>query len=181
MRHEMSEIKSTLELVLERTRNMILSEEDRHEQALNELRGKLNGLLHRHLEGLMDLAQFERECSLLNVPSNGKVENILAGEISLRIDPHGENGKLTAILSGFCGIAVQGIEELLRDHRLRMSALERERLQELEKEWKDRQKIFGRAVRANLQADPVWVERRSMAEKTVLEEVKHLIQDQIGP
>jgi len=43
----MAEVKSTLELVMERTRHLTLTEDEKREQAVAEFKGSLGGLLQK--------------------------------------------------------------------------------------------------------------------------------------
>ena len=54
----MAEVKSTLELVMERTRHMTLSEEDKREQALAEFKKSLGGLLQKVQDGVLGPEHF---------------------------------------------------------------------------------------------------------------------------
>ncbi len=175
----MSEIKSTLELALERTRNMTLSDEEKREAALNQFRQELNGLLHKFLEGHMDFDQFRRKMREMERPAGAITEKILAGEVLHRITPRGENDKHLQILSEICGIEAGKIEKLLQDHLSQVRAMELERIAELKKELRDSRQIYGRAVRPNLAADSTWNETESTAAHRVLEAVKREVESLI--
>ncbi|MCX8117655.1 MAG: hypothetical protein N3G78_06985 [Desulfobacterota bacterium] len=57
----MAEIKSTLELALERTKKFALSDKEREEIKQKELREKIQSLFHRYGEGRLHLADLEKE------------------------------------------------------------------------------------------------------------------------
>ena len=52
----MAEIKSTLDLVLERTKNLTLTEEEKKSLQRKELEGKIRGWGQKYLDGLMRLS-----------------------------------------------------------------------------------------------------------------------------
>ena len=176
----MSEIKSTLELVLEKTRDMTLSREDKQEQLIREFREKVNGLLHAYLEGLASLDQFQRQFSSLEAPSGSGPEKILAEEAAQRLELPGDNDKLLEVLSRLCGVKLDGVESALCDHQQRLRALEKERAEAMCKALKERFRVHGRAVRANLEGDSGWVQTLSEAREAFLEELKREVLSQIG-
>jgi hypothetical protein len=67
----MAEIKSAIELAMERTRNLVMSREEREASARQELEGRLKALLRRYLEGMSSLDAF-----------HGEIAKIEADEIS---------------------------------------------------------------------------------------------------
>ncbi len=175
----MSEVKSTLQLVLEKTRNMALSEEERQEQAMREFRERLNGLLHEYLEGLANLDQFQRQFSSLEAVPGSRPEEVLAEEVVQRMEVHEDHEKLLEILSRLCGTELDRVERLLLDHRNRLRDLQKERTAQLQKALKDRFQIHGTAVRPNLAADSHWAQSLSQARKAFGEEVKREVFSQM--
>lgn len=57
----MAEIKSTLELVMERTRNLSMSDEDKLEQAAKEFKDAVNRLCLKYLDGHIDIESFREK------------------------------------------------------------------------------------------------------------------------
>jgi hypothetical protein len=50
----MAEIKSAIELAMERTKNLVMDEKEKHEFARKELEEKLRAILRRYVEGLVE-------------------------------------------------------------------------------------------------------------------------------
>lgn len=168
----MSEVKSTLQLVLEKTRNMTLSEEEKQEQAIREFREKLNGLLHEYLEGLASLDQFRNQFSSLEAVPGSRPEEVLAEEVVRRMEVHEDHEKLMEVLARLCGTRLDRVESLLLDHRNRLRDLQKERKAQLQRELKDRFQVHGTAIRPNLAADSQWAQSLSQARKALGEELK---------
>ncbi len=57
----MGEIKSTIDLVLEKTRNLTLSKEEKLGLAREELEKKIGGLLNRYLDNLLPISRLKEE------------------------------------------------------------------------------------------------------------------------
>lgn len=109
----MAEIKSTLELVMERTRNLSMSDEDKRDQAVKEFRNAVNGLALKYIEGKIDLAGFKTEFSSLEGGASAGAE--AAAEIAGRIDPVSDNGPLLDLIKKGLGFDIAGIEAVLSD------------------------------------------------------------------
>ncbi len=164
----MNEIKSTLDLVMERTRNLTLSEEEKRQQATAEFRQSLNGLLQRYQDGLLILDNFHSELCRLKDTHGVAGAEIVIEEIGKRIDPDGDNQPLLALLSRFCGTKAQGIVSLLADYRSKVQSVSENRLAALKAELADKRGISGSSVLPNLDADKGWA-----AEKRVASDVFH--------
>ena len=57
----MGEIKSTLDLVMEKTRHLTLSQEEKEEQKHIEVDKRLKGLLQKYQDNLLKKEQLEKE------------------------------------------------------------------------------------------------------------------------
>ncbi|MFZ2446508.1 MAG: hypothetical protein WAW37_09125 [Syntrophobacteraceae bacterium] len=148
----MAEIKSTLDLVMERTRNLTMSEEDRREQAAAEFRAGVNRILQRYLEAGLDAGRFQEDLRRLekDFPESGAKAAV--AEIAKRIDPALDNRPLLVLLREGCEKDVSRIEGLLKKYietadLMATSASERI-LERLRKEG-----ISGSAVVPNTAAD----------------------------
>ena len=58
----MAEIKSTLDIIMEKARDINVSEEEKKAFQRNEFEGKARGLLQKLLDGLLDLAPILFTC-----------------------------------------------------------------------------------------------------------------------
>ena len=107
----MAEIKSTLELVMERTRHLTMSEEDKRKQAAKEFKEAVNRLALKYLDGQINLDRFQAEFSRLEAGASGKTE--AAAEIGRRIDPAADNTLLLDLIKHGLGFDISGIEAIL--------------------------------------------------------------------
>jgi len=112
----MAEIKSTLELVMERTRHLSMSDEDKLEQAAKEFKEAVNRLCLKYLDEQIDLDRFEREFGRLDGGPCAKAD--AAAEIARRIDPAADNGPLLGLIKHGLDGDISGFEAMLGDfHR----------------------------------------------------------------
>ena len=88
----MAEIKSTLDLVLEKTKNLKMTEEERKKQKEKEMRGKIKGIIQQYLDGILT---FE---TIQNDPA---AKRLFESEALEKIDPEGtreDNHKILNLL-----------------------------------------------------------------------------------
>ncbi|KPJ78735.1 MAG: hypothetical protein AMJ54_02060 [Deltaproteobacteria bacterium SG8_13] len=159
----MGEIKSTLDLVLEKTRHLTLSEEEKHQQKHKDARNRLAGLLQRYQDGKLDVRKMGEELDRLVQADSGPDESMVRDEIMGRIELGSENGQWLALLQTRyrCDIsAVQSVEE---DFRHTAEAAAERRKEQIKTQFEQVRRISGSAVVPNLNADRSWIaEQQSM-------------------
>jgi len=82
----MAEIKSTLDLVLERTRHLTLSSVEKEEIELKETLKKASGYLSRYRDGVLSLESLLREIRGLAPEIRDRVRGEMARQMSLTLD-----------------------------------------------------------------------------------------------
>ncbi len=165
----MAEIKSTLELVMEKTRNLCMTEEDKQKQVAREFRETVSRLTLKYLDRQIDLDKFKAELDRFGeVGSLDKTDG--AFEIGKRIDPAADNTDLLDLIKLGLGFDVSGIEAALHHFK---ETLHREEDREAERVRVDLlgKGISGRAVIPNLEADKEWTKRRAGMLEAVREEL----------
>ena len=152
----MGEIKSTLDLVLEKTSHLTLSEEEKRKQKQKDARSRLAGLLQRYQDAKLDISKMEEELDRLVHADQGLDESAVREEIVGHIELGGENGRWLALLQTrfrFDPTRVRSIEE---DYQHAIDSAAGRRKDEIrEALLRDRQ-ISGSAVVPNLSADSTW-------------------------
>jgi hypothetical protein len=156
----MAEIKSTLDLVMERTRHLTLSEEEKQQQALAEFKKNLAGLILKFQDSAISLDRLKRETDLLREASGIRDSSVLVAEIAGRLDLEKENDRVLLLLKELCGADSSGIASVLgkcsNALRQEREALVRRKSEELDK----LRGISGSAVMPNPDAATDWCERR---------------------
>ncbi len=155
----MAEIKSTIDLVMERTRNLTMSEEDKREQATAEFRATSNRLIQKYMDREIDVDRFLDEFRRIENKHGLPAKRVAAVEIVKRIDPTGDNRPLLDLLKSGLDVNVSGIEGILNDFSKAVDSEDRETIIRLEKDLLERG-ISGSAVLPNLAADNGWIQRR---------------------
>lgn len=152
----MGEIKSTLDLVMEKTKNLSLSTEEREKQKEIEIEKKIRGLLQRLQDQRLSKDQLNSDYERLKKENNLSNNIILMNEIFNRLDLDKHNQELLALLKDLCGANTEEIESVLNDYQDAINAAASYRMIELREDLAQKHYISGSAVVPNLDADEIW-------------------------
>ena len=130
----MAEIKSTLELVMERTRNLTQTEEEKREQAVGEFKKSLSGLLQKFLDGALTPDRFREDLHRLQENAQVTDGGIILGEICKRLDFEGDNTWALNLLREAFDINPQGIAAVFAEYQKAVHDLVREKSDEIRKD-----------------------------------------------
>ena len=151
----MAEIKSTLDLVMERTKNMTLSEDEKNEQRADELRKKLNGLIQKYADGFLSIDHFERDLGNLD-SGDTDLRDVLTNELLVKIGLEKDNDALFDLLEKCCGAEVNQITRILDDYGHAVETARQNRITAFAKQFQKKHSISGSAVLPDLDADEEW-------------------------
>ena len=99
----MAEIKSSLELAMERTKRMAISQEEREEIKRRGIVQKANSLFHRSMEGHLPLNEILREIERMDEKTRAMVKEILFSQWIDSLSLNGENEKLLGMVESLKG------------------------------------------------------------------------------
>jgi len=170
-----AEIRSTMDIIMEKTKGLTMSEEEKKALKEQELQGKVRGLIQKLTDGALNLEQVAAEMASIAEKDRALAHEILRDEVLARIQPGDENESLVQILELVLGIdsaAVKAkIGEWNRVFLEKRGAREKELQRELEEKG-----IHGSAVVPNLGADPGWAEGKSKIGQRLKKELASLIE-----
>ena len=156
----MAEIKSTLDLVMEKTRNLSLSPEERADQKNKEIRSQIRGLIQKFQDQTISSDRFESDYRILLKDFNLSEDDLLIKEICRQIEPGKDNTALFGLLVQFKVSELDGITSALQDFEKTLNAAAEQRSKTIKDELAKAHHIFGSAVVPNLDIDEVWQENR---------------------
>ena len=149
----MGEIKSTLDLVMERTRHLSLSADEKARQQKEDFLRRLQGVLQQYADGALTTEQLGERVAALEAAHGVSGRRWLLSAVADRIDPDRSADHWVALLAEFdpaMGVSTAAILGEYRDARAEIyeagSARQRQRL---EKDYG----IHGLAVVPNLSRD----------------------------
>lgn len=161
----MAEIKSTLDLVMEKTRNLEFSEDEKKNLQIQEAQQAFNGLLQKYLDRYLDLEDLRSEVASLQEKHQITHSATLRKVILDKIDMAALNGPLPELLHKLFGDEISGLNDLFQRFRHDLTSRADQRNRQLKKDLKQLC-ISGSAVAPNLEADPKWQQELQAMETT---------------
>ena len=163
----MGEIKSTLDLVMEKTKNLSLSDEERQGQKNNEIGNRIRGLLNKFQDEAISLDRFNSEYKVIKKEYNlkGKGNDHLIKEICDRIELEKDNQALFELLAELKVPDFEMLSSVLLEFQAVSDTAARERRKILKDQLAKTHFISGSAVVPNLDNDNEW--RKETEEITV--------------
>lgn len=150
----MGEIKSTIELVMERTRNLTMTEEERKNTREKEWSDKARGWVRKYLDGMVALPTVKSNLDLIEreLPS---LKEVLQDELRSHLQWDGDNERVLALFPELLGVGVEPFAALIAEYRTLVKS-EWERRREALREALQEKAISGPAVVPNPAADESW-------------------------
>ncbi len=152
----MAEIKSTLDLVLEKTRHLTLSEEEKRQQKNMEARNRLAGLLQRYQDSILDINKLGEELDRLVQAGDGPDESMVRDEVMERIELGRDNRHWLQLLQARYRLDTSGVQKMEEGFRHAVEEAAGRREAEIRAELERDRHISGSAVAPHLDADHNW-------------------------
>ena len=112
----MGEIKSTLDIVLEKTKHLSLSKEEKEAQRNTEIRRSLKGMIRKFKDQTLKKEQFQKELEALAKTYDMSDKHILTHEIINEVDLDKDNTSMLFLLNDICGLDTGQIESLIKGY-----------------------------------------------------------------
>jgi hypothetical protein len=152
----MGEIKSTLDIVMEKTKHLSLSHEERDNQKTAEIEKKIKGLLQKLQDQTLPKTRLSAEYEGLKKNYHLSDDSIFMNEVFLRIDLDKDNQLWLTLLKDMCEGNTQEIESVLNDYQDELNSAASYKRVELRENLARKHFISGSAVVPNLEADEEW-------------------------
>ena len=155
----MAEIKSTLDIIMERTRGLSMTEDEKKAFKEQETAGKIKGLVQRCVDGAIDLSRFQKELTILKseVRDEVMVGRLLGEECLDRMELGKDAERLFEILEKTTKMDVSALKEKMKGVEKQVDKERVNRESRLASDLKERG-FSGNAVVPNISADPGWNE-----------------------
>lgn len=150
----MAEIKSTIDLVMEKTQDLSMSEEEKKELHRQRLKDKARALIQKFLEAKVDIKAFKQE---LNSEEQNvqELKNICKQFIFHHLQLEAENKDLLQLLEQGLELDIALLRKLLSSYQEEINT-EKSRLVRRSKEDLKEQGVSGSALIPNLELYPEW-------------------------
>jgi hypothetical protein len=153
----MAEIKSTMDLIMERIKGLSMSDEEKRAIKEKDMKEKTRGYLQKYLNSRMDLEALEKKMEAFDDQNRREARRSLIKQCLDLIEPETDNARLLAVLEKLGGVDAQLLHGFLSKFHNELAGQKKERE---EKSWAKLrgQGISGSAVVPNIKADPSWVQ-----------------------
>jgi len=149
----MAEIKSTLELIMEKTKGLTMSPQEKEEIRREEWLKKAKGLIQKFLDDRVDMDKVKSELLSKEYPSEWG--NFLKLELINGLEPEGDNEKRVHLISELLKLPGEAFMKILEDFDQKVLQEKAAQVDYLKKQLSV-QGISGPAVIPNVDRDPVW-------------------------
>jgi hypothetical protein len=167
----MAEIKSTLDIIMEKAKKFSVTEEERQGFKRQELEGKIKGLVQKTIDGILDSERFQVEVTALQAKDKDLVDQVLKEELVTRLEVERNSQELLKMLEYVAGSTSSGVRKVLADFEKKGEKQKEIRRKTLLESFK-KKGISGSAVLPNLDADPEWVRVRSELRRDMQEKIR---------
>jgi hypothetical protein len=152
----MAEIKSTLDIVMEKTKHLTLSKEEKKEHDRIEVTKRLKGLLQKYEDNLSRKEQLKVELERMKTTYDLNIKQMVSG-IMLEDLKFGRDNKLYLdLLNEICGLDVSRLDKMFSDFQNTVEIAAEKRIKKLTKNLARKHAIYGSAIVPNLEADKEW-------------------------
>lgn len=153
----MAEIRSTIDIVMEKTRHMVLSDEEKKEENEKEFKGFVNGVTERFCDGSLSPGkareQLDKLVETYKRSSKEIVDNILR---RIRFSTPKRDQLILLLEQGY-GIRVDSLSGLVQNCEEEVRSLTRKSVNRMRKELMKKSGISGSAVVPHLERDEKWL------------------------
>ncbi|MBT8490662.1 MAG: hypothetical protein KJN62_06420 [Deltaproteobacteria bacterium] len=118
----MAEIKSTLDLIMEKTQSMTLSEEEKKEIRQQELSGKVKGWIRKYEDVVLNLKTIQSEIVKEDVSRQTELKKALQKEVLHLIEPDKDNSRFLQLLEEICGTGTDVIITMIHQFQTTIAA-----------------------------------------------------------
>jgi hypothetical protein len=152
----MGEIRSTLDLVMEKTRHLTLSDAEKKSHLREATVQKIQGIIHGYSEERLHIAEVAASLSELKIETAEPVDSLFITELITGIELGEENEIRFELLKHFGRFESADLKTVCREYQRQLCGLADERTAELKRKLSKNRGISGSAVMPNLALDPGW-------------------------
>ena len=160
----MAEIKSTLDLVMERTKHLTMTAEEKAGQHREDFEKKLQGLLQQYADKTLVIDDLMEQVAELQADLGIDDPMLVASSVGQRIQPELDNAHWLALINQLAPAAAKPLEQALAEYREKFALLVRKSEQHHLESLAREDGIQGPAVMPNLNKDVLYREGLSTLE-----------------
>ncbi len=167
----MGEIKSTLDLVFEKTRNLTLSDEEKRSLAREKLDKKVQGLCNKYLDNFFPVSRLKDEMEKIASNDRELAYSFLKKYLSTRFDLDGDNSLILSALNKLANYNITSLKNLQKEYNSEKEGTKKTFTEKSLLALKE-SGVSGSAVVPNLDNTPEWNEFLKTLRKRYHERLK---------
>ncbi|MGZ6250374.1 MAG: hypothetical protein ACXWMC_12220 [Syntrophales bacterium] len=169
----MAEIKSTLDIIMERTKNLTMSDDEKASFRCKEAERKVMGWIQKYQNGTIGLDKLKLDIEK-EAAEHPEILHILKTQLLDCLRLTGDNDIVLRLLEGIIGISAESIEKIIQSFKRQIDILRTRSIEGLGEELKKR-KIYGSAVVPNPNNGVDWQKNVLEAESDLRKQLKSLV------
>ena len=154
----MGEIKSTLDLVMARTRHLTMTDEEKQNHRTEKIQQHLQGLIQKFQDHGINLTQLQDALAVHKKDGDSDVDGLLAKAVLQRMELTADNSLLLTLLEDVCRLDTAGLQKILEAFQTSAEELKKNREKQLLSYFSEAHHVSGSAVMPNLAKDEAWQE-----------------------
>ena len=152
----MGEIKSTLDIVMEKTKHLSMTNEEKLAKEKENVSAAIKGLVQKYQDQIFSTEMFRKELGSLHQQYTFEEKDVLLHEILKRLDLESDNGLLLELIKENFNIDSVKFEEMLNQYMDEIKKSAENKVEDIRKDLKEKYFISGSAVVPNISSDPSW-------------------------
>ena len=152
----MGEIKSTIDLVMEKTKHLTMTEDEKSLTKTRSAKQKIKGLIQKFRDTLLTKDKFGKELDLIGTETGFEISPLLLEELLEQISLFEDNAACMDLLQSFCDIPVKELKLVLNNFKEDYQSALQDQIEALKEEIFQKHGFSGSAILPNLDEDSQW-------------------------
>ncbi len=153
----MTKIRSTIDIVMEKTKDLSVTEEEKQAFHHDEWLGKLKGWVQKFVDGLIKIEELKKDVDA-GIKDDPSLRDAMKQELINHLEPDSDNSKIFSALQETLGISAEPYVKMIRSFQGNEEVYKTERIEDLKQELK-KQGIYGSSVIPNITHDKAWMDQ----------------------
>ena len=151
----MGEIKSTLDIIMEKTKNLTMTEEEKKDLRRRELAEKVKGWVQKYIDNRINQKNLKSELKKEGQDNYSMLQELLKIELVESLQMDDDNVKIFELMKDILNIKKDPFVNIIKDFQ-KEAAFEKPKRLEAIKKVLTKRGVFGSAVIPNLTLDENW-------------------------
>ncbi len=152
----MGEIKSTMDIIMERTKHLSMTEDEKELQKKNDVTLTVKGFVQKFQDNKLSKEQLGEQLGILEKAENFELKKIVTDDITERFALEHDNGRLLDLLHYLYTTDISGFESIFKEYRTTLTTSYQDSMLRGKKELFEKYAVSGNAVLPNPGSNDGW-------------------------